>query len=127
MFHARPVLVDALRIWGLSDIAATVEAATSTGALRMIAGEAGEKIRRVILFPPLRRDLRSAARTLQMAATFAGRGDAENAAAMSIGVFTNAASALSWRRPWTRFGWRKRRAEVVAMAVNEQKAHRQLG
>lgn len=124
MDHARPALVRALHVWGMGDIATVIESAASTGALRLVAGEVSQKVRRVIVFGPLRRDLASAASTLQLAATFAGRGDAENTAAMSVGVFTNTASALSWRRPWTRLGWRKRRAEVIALAVSEQRAFR---
>ena len=120
MTHARPVLVGALRAWRLTAAAAEIERASSLTALKMLVSDADAEIRRKIVFVPLRRDLSHATATLQAAITFATRGDAENTAAVIIGVFTHAASALSWQRPWTRFSWRKRRAEVIARARREQ-------
>jgi hypothetical protein len=123
MNHARPALVSALRAWGLQEPATAIERATSLAALKILAAAADAEIRRKIVFVPLRRDLSHAVTTLQAAITFATRGDAENAAAVVIGVFTNAASALSWRRPWTRLSWRARRAQVIATARQEQQAY----
>jgi hypothetical protein len=122
MNHARPALVSALRAWGLQAPATAIERAASLTALKVLAADADAEIRHKIVFVPLRRDLSHAATTLQAAITFATRGDAENAAAVAIGVFTNAASALSWRRPWTRLSWRVRRAQVIATARREQQA-----
>ncbi len=120
MTHARPVLVDALRTWGLKDAASAIEKASSLAALRANAAHADVQIRQHIAFTPLRRDLSKAVTTLQAAITFAVRGDAENAAAVVIGVFTNSASAVSWRRPWSRLSWARRRVEVIAQAQREQ-------
>jgi hypothetical protein len=122
--HARPVIVEALRLWRLNDAASWVESAPSLPALKLMALDADEMVRRHIRFVPLRRDLSNALNTLHAAATFALRGDAVNTAAIVIGVFTNAASARSWRRPWTRFMWRKRRAEVITRARREQAQYR---
>ncbi len=120
MTHARPALVHALRAWGMGETAAAIEGAQSLSALKRLAADADAQVRNRIVFAPLRRDLSHAATTLQAAATFATRGDVENTAAIVIGVFTNAASALSWRQPWIRLVWRRRRAEVIARARREQ-------
>ena len=120
MSHARPPLVDALRSWGLSEIAAAMEQARSLSALKRLAADADAQVRERIIFAPLRRDLSHAVTTLQAAATFATRGDIENTAAVVIGVFTHAASAMSWRRPWMRLSWRRHRADVIARARREQ-------
>lgn len=120
MSHARPTLVHALQAWGLNEIAADVEQARSLSALKRLAADADAQVRERIVFAPLRRDLSHAATTLQAAATFAMRGDIDNTAAVVIGVFTHAASALSWRRPWMRLTWRQRRADVIARARREQ-------
>ena len=124
MTHARPALVFALRAWGLGAAASAIEQATSLGSLKIAAAEADSLVRRRIVFTPLRRDLSNAATTLQAAVTFATRADSQNAAAMAIGVFTNSSSALSWRQPWTRFTWRRRRAEIIATALREQDDYR---
>jgi hypothetical protein len=60
---------------------------------------------------------------LQVAATFAGRGDAENTSAMAVGVFGASATAMAWRRPWTLFlvGRRAQQASQAARAT--QLAH----
>src|SRR2546423_12712721 len=87
MAHARPALLEALRAWGLSEAAARLEQAASLNALRLLAGGVTDLIRKQIRFIPLRRDLSHAAMTLQVAATFAARGDAENNAAVLICVF----------------------------------------
>jgi hypothetical protein len=118
--HARPALVDALRAWGLRDTADAIEQARSLSSLKRLAADADAQIRARIRFAPLRRDLSHAAVTLQAAATFAMRGDIENTAAVVIGVFTHAASAVSWQRPWERLSWSRRRAEVIARARREQ-------
>jgi hypothetical protein len=127
MTHARPTLVQALRTWGLGKAVRAIEDAPSLGALKLMAFDAYAQVRRSIRFRPVRRDLFHALNTLHAAATFAGRGDAENTAAVVIGVFTGAASARSWRRPWTRLHWRERRAEVIATARREQNAQRAKG
>src|SRR5579859_6967271 len=100
MVHARPMLVQALRAWGLGTCSIAIERAGSLTALKMAALDANAEVRQTIRFGPLRRDLSSAANTLHAAATFASRGDAANTAAVVIGVFTNAGSALAWQRPW---------------------------
>jgi hypothetical protein len=123
MDHARPEMVKALRAWGMRRAASEVEQAASLPVLKIACVDADVRVRQRIVFPPLRRDLSHALATLQAAATFAARGDVENTAAVVIGVFTHAASALSWRRPWTRLTWRRRRAEVIAGARHEQAEH----
>jgi hypothetical protein len=123
MDHARPALVKALRAWGMRRAASTVGQATSLSVLKIACVDADVQVRQRIVFPPLRRNLSHALATLQAAATLAARGDAENTAAVVIGVFIHAASALSWRRPWTRFTWGRRRAEVIAGARREQAEH----
>ena len=123
MHHARPELVKTLRLWGLKDAAHHLEVANSIAAARMAALDAEEWVRRVIRFGPLRRDLMKATKMFHAGATFAGRGDAENTSAIIIGVFVHTASAQTWRRPWTRFGWRERRAQVIATARREQSNH----
>lgn len=125
MTHARPALINALRSWGLADAAQSLEKAESLGALKGAATEADATVRQKIRFGPLRRDLSSAAGIMQAAITFATRGDADNTAAVVIGVFTNAASALLWRRPWKHFRWRQQRARVIATARREQEDQRQ--
>ncbi len=124
MKHARPALVQALRAWGLGKAARDIENSTSLAALKLTVFDAYAQARRSIRFGPARRDLSHALNTLHAAATFAGRADVENTAAVVIGVFTGAASARSWRRPWTRLHWRERRAEVIATARREQNAQR---
>ncbi len=124
MTHARPALVQALRAWGLGKAARDIEEAASLAALKLTAFDAYSQVRRATRFGPVRRDLSQALNTLHAAATFAGRGDVENTAALVIGVFTGAASARSWRRPWTRLRWRERRAEVITTARREQNAQR---
>src|SRR5215813_11186168 len=123
MTHARPALVRALRAWGLGGAADKLEQAASLSALKIIVMDVDSEVRKVIRFVPLRRDLAHAANTLHAAATFAARGDSGNAAAVVIGVFTNAESALAWRRPWLRFSWSKRRAAIIADARREQTAY----
>jgi hypothetical protein len=123
MEHARPVLVKALRAWGMGRAASEVGQAASLSVLKIACVDADVQVYKRIVFPPLRRDLSHALATLQAAATFAARGDVENTAAVVIGVFTHAASALTWRRPWTRLTWRRRRAEVIAGAQREQAEH----
>jgi hypothetical protein len=125
MSHARPALVGALRAWGLAKAASDIEQTASLGALKLTVFDAYTQVRQSIRFGPARRDLCHAINTLHAAATFAGRGDVENTAAVVIGVFTGAAGARSWRRPWTRLHWRERRAEVIAAARREQNAQRQ--
>ena len=124
MTHARPVLIDALRLWGLQDIANAIEQAPSLAALRFVVRDADRHIRERIAFEPLRRDLARAVNTLNIAATFAARGDAENTAAVVIGVFTHATSAQVWRRPWTRFTWQQQRSAVIMRVQQEQNAYR---
>ncbi len=124
MTHARPVLIDALRVWGLRDIANAIEQAPSLAALRFVVRDADRHIRQRIAFGPLRRDLARAVNTLNIAATFAARGDAENTSAVVIGVFTHAISVQAWRRPWTRLMWGRQRAEVIAKVRREQSAYR---
>ena len=124
MVHARPVLVRALRAWGLGTAANSLERAASLTALRLVALDADADVRKTIRFVPLRRDLSNALNTLHAAATFASRGDSANTAVVVIGVFTNANSALTWRRPWLRLSWRRLRAEVIASARREQSAYR---
>jgi hypothetical protein len=123
MTHARPVLIDALRAWGLNDAATNIERATSLGALKGASSEAAAAIRRAIIFLPLRRDLFQAAKTLQVASTFAVRGDAQNTSAVVVGVFVGAASAMTWRRPWQRFAWRKQRAQIIAETMRAQQEY----
>lgn len=122
MVHARPVLIRALKVWGLASAASAIERAASLSALRLVALDADADVRKTIRFGPLRRDLSHALNTLHAAATFAARGDSDNAAVVVIGVFTNASSALAWRRPWLHLSWRKHRAEVIASARREQSA-----
>ncbi|MCC7452463.1 MAG: hypothetical protein IT324_33995 [Anaerolineae bacterium] len=124
MTHARPVLIDALREWGLQDIANAIEQAPSLAALRFVVRDADRHIRQHIVFGPLRRDLARAVNTLHIATTFAARGDAENTAAVVVGVFTHASSAQAWRRPWTRFTWRQQRAAVITRVQREQDDYR---
>jgi hypothetical protein len=124
MVHARPVLVRALRAWGLGTSACAIERAASLTALRMVALDVDADVRKTIRFVPLRRDLSNALNTLHAAATFASRGDAANTAVVVIGVFTNASSALAWRRPWMQLSWRRYRAEVITSARREQSAYR---
>jgi hypothetical protein len=124
MSHARSALVGALRAWELAKSAKAIEDTASLGALKLTVFDAYTQVRQSIHFGPVRRDLCHAINTLHAAATFAGRGDVENTAAVVIGVFTGAASARSWRRPWTRLHWRERRAEVIAVARREQNAQR---
>jgi hypothetical protein len=81
-------------------------------------------VRRRIFFFPAQRELFHALFTLQVAATFAGRGDGENASATAIGVFTGSAGALAWRRPWQRWGWKQRRTMIIDHALREQEAYR---
>ena len=125
MTHARPVLVATLRAWHLADLADPIDRARSLSALRFTTTDADAEIRRRIGFDPLRRDLSHAVNTLHAAATFAARGDAENAAAVVIGVFTHAASAQTWHRPWTRLGWKRRRHDVIVSAQREQQLQQQ--
>src|SRR5258708_1517771 len=124
MVHARPLLIRALRAWGLGTAAAALERAGSLTALKMAALDADADVRKYISFGPLRRDLSNALNTLHAAATFTLRGDSANAAVVVIGVFTNASSALAWRRPWIQLSWRRHRAEVIASARREQSAYR---
>src|SRR5258708_2509553 len=123
MTHARPALVSAPRAWGPGGTANKLEQAAALNALKKAAMDIASEVRKVIRFVPLRRDLAHAANTLHAAATFASRGDGGNTAAVVIGVFTNAGSALAWRRPWLRLAWRKRRAEIIAEARREQSAY----
>lgn len=125
MTHARPVLIAALRAWRLHDVAAAIERAASLTALRMAVRDADFAVRQRIFLGPPRRDLFSATSTLLAAITFARRGDAENTAAVVVGVFTNAASAHTWQRPWQRFGWRQTRAELIARVREEQRQYRE--
>ncbi len=120
MQHARPVLAQALRAWGLQDAATSIEATHSLNALKLTVLDAYEIVMRSIYFWPVRRDLSKALNTLHAAATFASRGDSTNTAAIVIGVFTGAGGALAWRKPWQRFGWRQRRAQIIAAARHEQ-------
>lgn len=124
LHHARPELARALRAWGLNRAAQDIEQAASLAALRLVASDAEPSIRGLWFAPP-RRDLVRALRMLRAAATLAGHSDPASAAAVAIGVFTGAASAITWRRPWTRFGWRKQRAAIIAQARQEQNAQRQ--
>jgi hypothetical protein len=124
MEHARPYLVRTLEIWGLETAAAGLQNAPSLSALKFAAMDADEQIRHWIKFRPLRRDLANAANTLHAAGTFALRGDAVNTAVVVVGVFTNAASARLWRRPWMHLTWRRRRAEVIARTRKEQDQYR---
>jgi hypothetical protein len=123
MNHARPVVLDALRQWGLREAADVMEQAASLTALKQAAMFADDSIRQRIGFRPVRRNLSNAVRTLQAAATFASRGDAPNAAAVAIAVFTSSASASAWRRPWMRLRWQKDRVEVIARARREQRRY----
>jgi len=126
MQHARPAIAAALRAWGLEESAHALEITHSLGALKLATLDAYERVMRSTLFAlfwPVRRDLANALNTLHAAATFAGRGDSLNTAAVVIGVFTGAGGAMAWRRPWKRFGWRERRAEIIATARREQQAH----
>src|SRR5712692_8919227 len=123
MVHARPVLIRALRVWGLGTAASALERAASLTALRLVALDVDADVRKTIRFVPLRRDLSNALNTLHAAATFASRGDSANAAVVVIGVFTNASSALAWRRPWMQLYRRRHRAEVIASARREQFAY----
>ena len=124
MDHARPVAMHALRTWGLGEAADVMAQAASLSALKQAAMFADDSIRHKIGFRPVRRNLSNAVRTLQAAATFASRGDAANASAVAIAVFTSSASALAWRRPWTRLRWQAARADVIARARSEQRLHR---
>jgi hypothetical protein len=124
MDHARPVIIHALRRWKLMEAADVLENAPSLAALRAGTQYADAQIKRRIAFTPVRRNLSNAVRTLQAAATFATRGDAVNASALVIAVFTSSASAIAWRRPWTRLRWQKERGEVIARARQEQALHR---
>lgn len=124
MAHARPYLVRTLEVWGLYTAAAGLEQAASLSALKYAAMDADEQIRRWIKFRPLRRGLTNAANTLHAAGTFALRGDAVNTAVVVVAVFTNAASARAWRRPWLHLTWRRRRAEVIARTRREQDIYR---
>lgn len=121
MTHARPELVHALQSWGFA--ATNLEHAASLNALKMAAKDLHTEIDHHIVFGPLRRDLSHAISTLQAAATFAGRGDAENTAAVVIGVFTHTASALSWRRPWTRLNLTRLRSMAISSARAAQNAY----
>jgi hypothetical protein len=120
MSHARPALVEVLRAWGLPGAAAEIEQAASLSAVRLLASDVITLVRKAIVFVPLRRDLSHAATTLQVAATFAARSDAENTAAVVVGVFTHVESALLWKRPWSRLTWRKQRAEIIRRVRREQ-------
>ena len=120
MQHARPILIHALRAWGLRRSAAAIESTQSLSALKLTAQDAYRDIHRIIWFSPARRDLARALSTLQVALAFAGRGDSQHTAAMALGVFSGAAGALAWRRPWQRLRWRQRQAEVIATARREQ-------
>jgi len=123
MVHARPLLIRALRAWGLVTAASALERAGSLAALRMAALDADAEVRKTISFGPLRRDLSNALNTLHAASTFASRGDSANTAVVVIGVFTNANSPLAWRRPWKQLSWRRQRAQVIASARREQSAY----
>lgn len=125
--HARPVLVTALRAWGFAQEACALEKAASTGALRPLTLDALQAVRRTRRFQPARRDLMGALSALNASATFAGRGDSENAAAMAVGVVVGARSALAWRRPWQHFRWRERRAAIIHAARQEQISHKDSG
>jgi hypothetical protein len=125
MDHARPVVIDALRAWHMETLADPIAKAPSLASLRLAATDADIAVRGRIGFDPLRRDLSHAINTLHAAATFAARGDAENTAAVVVGVFTHAASAVLWRRPWTRFGWKRRRATLIATVRHEQQTYRE--
>ncbi len=122
--HARPAVVEALRAWGLSEAATQIEDAPSLSALKAILAEVETSVRRHIRFGPLRRNLLNGIRSLQNAATFASRGDAENTPTLAISAIAHAASAMSWRRPWTRFSWKRRRAELIAAARQAQRQAR---
>lgn len=119
MDHARPVLLDALNAWGLREEATRIAESGTPGALRSALLEAHSRVAVKTRLAPARRSLLRALSLLQVAATFAGRGDAENTSAMALGVFGASATARAWRRPWTLFmaGRRARQANQAARAA----------
>lgn len=123
MEHARPVLLDALNAWGLREEAARIAASETTGALRKTLLDAHSVVAAKIRLAPSRRSLLRALSLLQVAATFAGRGDAENTSAMAIGVFGASTTALAWRRPWTFFQIGRRAQQASEAARAAQLAH----
>ncbi|MCC7206617.1 MAG: hypothetical protein IT323_04885 [Anaerolineae bacterium] len=119
MDHARPALLDALNAWGLREESALIAASDTPGALRTALPDVHRRVAAKLRLAPSRRSLLRALSLLQVAATFAGRGDAENTSAMAIGVFGASATALAWRRPWTLFraGRRAQQASQAARAA----------
>lgn len=122
MDHARPALLEALYAWGLSDEADQIAESESPSALRAILLDAHRRTARRVRLAPARRHLLRALSLLQVAATFAGRGDLENTSAMALGVFGASATAVAWRRPWTLFTVRRRAQQASETARAEQMA-----
>lgn len=120
MQHARPALVRALRAWGFRSMAKEIENSPSPSALRYVLAHVYHDVNPHVLLGPVRHELIRGVLSLQLAATMAGRGDGIAASLWVIGVFTSAAGALSWQRPWTRLNWRQRRTRILLKAVREQ-------
>jgi hypothetical protein len=122
--HARPPVVALLRDLGMRQQADDLTNAPSLSALRYVAATMRPALRARIRFRPLRRATMSAVSALHSAALLGLRGDAENAAVIALGVFTNVAHARAWRRRWWQLPrWKQVRARVLAQARAEQSAY----
>jgi hypothetical protein len=119
--HARLPVVDLLRDLGFRQHADDLANAPSLSALRYIATDISDSVRRQIRFGPLRRATSSAVSALHSAALLGLHGDAQNASVIALGAFTNAAHAQAWRRRWWQLPrWKKVRARVLQQARAEQ-------
>jgi hypothetical protein len=122
--HARPPVVALLGDLGLHHEADELANAASLSALRYVAATMRPTLRARIRLRPLRRATISAVSALHSATLLGLRGDADNAAVIALGVFTNVARARAWRRRWWQLPrWKKVRARVLAQARAEQTAH----